>query len=351
MNLGSICISGLRDSYFFPFKYSHITRPLFKRKLILAQAPILFILVFAFCFRTVQAAEASLAAELTKNKTALLSLVSYDCQGFLTINHTDELVGFLNGSSEEFQNKNTSEAMRFRFRVRAKGPYIRLDVDELSESNEPIRSEQYYVGPNYYAFFDSRVASASITTTDVSNVVSGINDWLPCFVEYTFLRGDSPDPVFGIKPITISMLTDVQLWGVAEKNIIDGLKKHDDKLVSVIKTDNGHLEISFSSLTNNFKALVPSGLKAYNNAGQITRSISISGFQEILHGFWMGKNVKISTYQPIDGKPSMHFADWQFTITSYEINELLDDSVFEFDPSVASKIWDADHKTTITVPK
>jgi len=160
---------------------------------------------------------------------------------------------------------------------------------------------------------------------------------------YSFLADDTNSYIFS--PTTLSEMSDPKRW--AKLKYSRGDISQEDDVIARRKLQDGGEDSARFELTDGI--LLPIHFRRVDSGGRTTREVVVAEYQ------WQevaGRKVAI----PFRMSTKIFFNGWEYgaidvTLKSIKAVDSFKSDIFEFDPSRAAFIYDADNRLMIEVPK
>ena len=307
-------------------------------------------LIFLSVFSQSRAAEPEYASSLYEKvaelEKALSQISSYGAEGKIEVTYSPE---FLAAGP-----KGMAAAKSFDFQVRAKGDRTKLELMEVSPGGGVLDTDIHFLTSERYSRISNdgeAIISSDLTGPDASNM----NDFFGPLTAFAFLL--PPKSVDGLRPVSPSDLGNAETW----KPIFDPLKSHiqiDDRgdiLLSYVQ-EECRWEVLFKKQDG--APLLPYELRSFvkiDGVEILSRELKVDRYREDKNFPFCPEKITLSCYlahlgsQPV--KSSFLAATFTYSVGSFDLNPEIDDDSLEFDPASANKIWDADKRISITVPR
>lgn len=241
----------------------------------------------------------------------------------------------------------TQKVQRFKFRVTALGSYLKAQYDEILDDGRIGGSRVFYNDPEKVVSYGTADGVANVKTRGKRSARLGLRDWSPAFIELAWLQQEVN--ISGLKALTPAQIGEEARW----QSIISALAldKNQKLRVSVNRTD-GVTYIDFISPKFDSSVFYPVRSEFRDTHGALIRQIEI---KDVAKDQILGVRptiVNVSTFWPSgEDEHSVLAAEWNFKIEKFILNPTVDESDLIFDPVSADKIYDADNRVWIEVPK
>jgi hypothetical protein len=282
------------------------------------------------------------AAAVRQTQMTVRKVNSYYSRGKIIINYSEKFIEAAKGPKKKI----------FSYEVFSKDANMKLDVQELDDEGMQLDRLVHYLTPTNYFRLD-RSGMAVITSDVTGPDQANMNDFFGPFASFSFLL--QPITVYGFRPITPFTLKDSNAWKKIHTAQTVNEQTVKDKGINLsYREGDNRWEIFFIKLANSTQ-FAPQEIKYYSKAESkdeesLMRRLTVKKYQEGADTGMLPKNMLIECYFPTKNSPVLA-ASFDYFIEKIELNKLEDDEMFEFDPSLASRIWDADRKVFINVPK
>ncbi|NJK92294.1 MAG: hypothetical protein HC904_10930 [Blastochloris sp.] len=212
----------------------------------------------------------------------------------------------------------------------------------------------HYLNETSYSRFASKGGFA-VVTSDVTGLdASNMNDFTGPFLVFSFLV--QPVSLSGFRPVTPDVLSDDLAWNMV-LNTTTATYSYDKnkQILLTYKTGANRWEIQFyKDLINGL--LMPEVIKFYTEVDgieMISRRLVVNKYRVDSNLNVYPEKMTLECHvarQRGNKKSGFLAATFDYTVETNNVNSPISDEVFEFDPSTASRIWDADQKVFITIP-
>ena len=302
-----------------------------------------FVLLAVFAYAQVDDTPKSLVLKrFNELRSGMQGLTSIHVKGKYSIEYSPD---FIKGAHLAVLSRNYTTELWMQ------GSDIRFEQQELGENRGPAKTVDLLTDGHFYCTTFGQTTFATVTSDMNGPSIHKIFDQIVPLFGFSFLSTSSTDR--GIFPLTIQSLTQPALWNeILSEDSLDAISNAGDKVLTTVKNKNNWWNVTL------IKSQTPSGLSYLPS--EIAFYTHVNGKDSLVRKLVIEHSIFKDGVGPIVTKASLEYyhvapdflvATYHYDLDQVDINPSIPENTFPFDPSLVDKIYDAQSKTLIEVPR